>query len=112
VSKQNNKEGAPQASGLWDAAQAPETTAGSEVKEQLASGKRRHQSSNHLATVNSAKPQLIRIAPASPCSQWGVLTTPMLPARMTPIVPLQKRVKSPNPAQSLPHKLQFNRPPS
>ncbi|KAF8669026.1 Atp-dependent dna helicase, partial [Rhizoctonia solani] len=40
------------------------------------------------------------IGPASPRSQWQVLTTPMLPAHMTPVVPSQKRANLQDLSQS------------
>ncbi|KAG8709845.1 hypothetical protein FRC11_005158 [Ceratobasidium sp. 423] len=108
VTKQNHEEGEPQTTDLGDASQALEVTASSEVKEQSTGGKKSLRSIGGFATVNPADSGLIRIAPASPHSQWRVSTTPMLPAQMTPIIPLQKRAKSPDPSQSAPRKLQFN----
>ncbi|GAB1528554.1 hypothetical protein RhiTH_011748 [Rhizoctonia solani] len=47
------------------------------------------------------------IGPASPRSQWQVLTTPMLPAHMTPVVPSQKRANLQDLSQSQVRKMRF-----
>ncbi|CCO33340.1 hypothetical protein BN14_07415 [Rhizoctonia solani AG-1 IB] len=103
-----NKKREGQTSDLRDAAQTPEATASYEVKGRPARSKKPRESNEGLTKEQYSEPQVIWVAPASPHSQWRVSTTPMLPDRMTPVVPSQKRATSPDSVQNLPRKLRLD----